>query len=347
MSKLIAPAPSQPDPAPEPGLRAERSQPYPLRWVALCVLAVGLLLTGLDTAIITIAVPSLTRSLHASLTQVQWFLDAYVLVLASLQLGVGVIGDRLGRRGVLSTGLLLFAAGSLGSAISGSAALLIAMRALMGVGAALILPTSLALILNIFPPDEHQRAIAAWSATAGVGIPLGPLLGGWLLSHFWWGSIFLINIPLVLAAVVAGHFLVPTSRNPSQKPLDVGGISLSVVGLAILLYGIIEAPDLGWTSPIVILCVLAGVLILASFVYWESRTDHPCLDIRIFANRGLSVAAVTISLAMFVLYAVGYFFNQTCSSQWPTVRSKPVSEPSPSRSASWSVPRSACQSADG
>jgi EmrB/QacA subfamily drug resistance transporter len=290
--------------------RTDGVESYSLRWLALGVLAIGLLLTGLDTAIITIAIPSLTRTLHSSLTQVQWFLAAYVLVFASLQLGAGVIGDRLGRRGVLNTGLLLFAAASLGSAFSRSAAELIGMRALMGVGAALILPTSLALVLNIFPPHEHQRAIAAWSAAAGIGIPLGPLLGGWLLTHYWWGSIFLINIPLVLVAIVAGHFFVPTSRNRVQVPFDFVGISLSVVGLAVLLYGIIEAPNDGWDSPKTILCLAGGMVILGSFTFWESRTEHPCLDIKVFAHRGLSVAAAVISMAMFALYGVGYFFNQ-------------------------------------
>ena len=281
-----------------------------MRWVSLGVLSIGLLLTGLDTAIITIAVPKLTRGLDANFTELQWILDAYVLAFASLQLGAGVLGDRLGRRGVLTVGLIIFGLGSAGAAFASTPGQLIAMRVVMGVGAALILPTTLSLILNIFPPEEHQRAIAAWSGAAGVGIPLGPLLGGWLLSHFWWGSVFLINLPVVFIALLAGHFLVPTSRSPSKAPFDVIGVLLSIVGLAVLLYGIIEAPNNGWISITTLGCFLLGIALLTCFAFWERQTEHPSLDVRIFNQRSLSIDAVTISLAMFALYGVGYFFNQ-------------------------------------
>jgi EmrB/QacA subfamily drug resistance transporter len=300
---LEADAPAATGGASEPAL-------YAKRWWALAVLSLGLLLTSLDAAILTVAVPSLTRGLRASFSTVQWFLDAYLIVFASLQLGTGVIGDRLGRRGIFVIGMIIFALGSFGAAMSTSSGQLIAMRAIMGLGAALVMPTTLSIVIHIFPPKEHPLAIAVWSGVAAIGIPLGPVLGGWLLSHFWWGSIFLINLPLIAVGLIGTYLFVPTSKDPVEHGFDWTGLGLSIVGLAALTYGIIEAPNNGWLSPPTILALGGGVGVLGLFVRHEQHSKDPALDIRLLRNPNLSAAAITIALAMFAMYFVGYFFNQ-------------------------------------
>ncbi len=284
--------------------------PYSKRWWALVVLSLGLLLTSLDAAIMTIAIPSLTHGLHASFSTVQWFLDSYLIVFASLQLGAGVMGDRLGRRGIFNLGMLIFAIGSFFSAESTSSGELIAMRAVMGLGAALVMPSTLSIVVQIFPQKEHSIAIAVWSGAAGIGIPLGPVLGGWLLSHFWWGSIFLINLPLIALGLIGSYALVPTSKDPSTKPFDWTGLALSLVGLAVLTYGIIEAPENGWLSLLTVGSIGVGLAILVGFIMFERSVKYPALNIKLLRNPNIIAAAATIALAMFAMYFVGFFFNQ-------------------------------------
>ncbi len=193
------------------------------RWAILGVMALSLLVIGLDNTILNVALPTLVRELGASASQLQWMVDAYILVFAGLLLTMGALGDRFGRKRALTVGLLLFGLGSLGAAFSGSANMLIATRAAMGIGGALIMPSTLSIITNVFSGPERGRAIAAWAAVSGLGIIGGPVLGGWLLENFWWGSVFLVNVPIVLIAVATGYFLVPESKDPNATPLDPVG----------------------------------------------------------------------------------------------------------------------------
>ena len=222
--------------------------PYPRRWWTLAVLCLSLLVISLDNTILNVALPTLARDLDATGSQLQWMVDAYVLVFAGLLLTMGSLGDRFGRKLALNAGFLIFGVGSILSAWSGSAEALIATRALMGVGGALIMPSTLSILTNVFPSEERGKAIAIWAGVAGLGVPLGPVLGGWLLEHFWWGSVFLINVPIIIVAFVAAWILVPESRDPDASPLDPLGAVLSIAGLASLLYAIIEAPDRGWNG---------------------------------------------------------------------------------------------------
>src|SRR5690348_10136507 len=202
------------------------------RWWALGVLCFSLLVIGLDNTILNVALPALVRSLHASTSQLQWIVDGYTLVFAGLLLTTGSIGDRFGRKGALGVGLTIFCAGSAASALATSPSQLIFTRAFMGIGAALIMPATLSLLTNIFTdPRERGRAIGVWAAVAGGGSAIGPLIGGFLLQHFWWGSVFLINVPVTIFAFVAGRFLLPSSRDPDAAKLDIVGASLSVAGL--------------------------------------------------------------------------------------------------------------------
>ena len=222
---------------------------YRRRWATLAVLTVCLLVIGLDNTILNVALPSLATSLDAADSQLQWMVDSYTLVFAGLLLTAGSIGDRFGRRGALFSGLAIFGAASLWAAWSGSADQLIAARAAMGIGGALIMPSTLSVLTNTFTDaKERAKAIGIWAGASGLGIVLGPTLGGWLLEHFWWGSVFLVNVPIVLLAIVAGFWLVPESRDPAEPRIDLGGAVLSITGLSALVWSIIEAPARGWTS---------------------------------------------------------------------------------------------------
>src|SRR3954452_12821338 len=219
------------------------------RWIILGVLCFSLLVIVLDNSILNVALPSIVRELHATNTQLQWMVDSYTLVFAGLLLTAGSLGDRFGRRPALQFGFVVFGLGSLLSALAGSPNVLIATRAFMGIGGAFIMPATLSIITNVFPAHERGRAIGIWAATAGVGAALGPITGGFLLEHFYWGSIFLVNLPIVVLGLLAGFFLIPTSKDPSAPRLDPIGALLSIAGLTALLYAIIEAPGSGWTAP--------------------------------------------------------------------------------------------------
>lgn len=288
----------------------QETTPYPRRWWTLAVLCLSLLIIGLDNTILNVALPTLVVDLSASASQLQWIVDSYVLVFAGLLLVAGNIGDRFGRKRALDFGLLVFAAGSILSAYAGSANQLIATRALMGIGGAFIMPSTLSILTNIFPPRERPRAIAIWTATAGVAIPFGPVIGGWLLEHFWWGSIFLVNIPIALLAIAAGWLLIPESRDPQAAGLDPVGAILSIVGLATLLYAIIEAPSEGWTSPATIIALIAATLILGAFAFWEARVERPLLDVHLFKNPRFGAAVLSISLVFFALFGSMFFITQ-------------------------------------
>jgi EmrB/QacA subfamily drug resistance transporter len=274
------------------------------------VLCVSLLLISLDNTILNVAIPSIVRSLDATSTELQWIVDAYAIVFAGLLFTMGALGDRVGRKWVFMGGLVVFAAGSAAAAWSGSPGVLTLSRAVMGVGAAALMPCTLSILTNVFVSErERSRAIGVWSGTAGLGVAIGPILGGFLLVHFWWGSVFLINVPIAAVGVLATALIVPNSKNPVSKKADPIGSILSMVGLGSLLWGIIEAPSRSWTSPLVIGALSGSVLVITAFVVWERRSDHPMLPMRFFGNRRYSVAVAALALVMFAL--LGMFFLMT------------------------------------
>jgi EmrB/QacA subfamily drug resistance transporter len=280
------------------------------RWLTLAVLCVSLLVIVLDNTIVNVALPTLVRDLGTSVTDLQWVVDAYTLVFAGLLLTAGSLGDRFGRKGALTLGLAIFATASAAAAFAGGVAPLIGARAVMGIGAALIMPATLSILTNVFT-DTRERAVAIglWSGVAGIAVALGPVTGGFLLDHFWWGSVFIVNVPIVIGAIIAGHFLVPTSRNPMQPRLDLGGAALSIVGLGALVAAIIEAPSHGWTSPLIIAGFAVAVGALTAFVLWERHVDEPMLDVRFFANARFSAASINVTIVFFSLF--GFIFLAT------------------------------------
>lgn len=281
------------------------------RWAVLAVLCISLLLVSLDTTILNVAIPDIIRSLNASTSDLQWAVDAYSVVFAGLLLVLGSLGDRLGRKWLLLSGVLVFGSGSAASALSGSASSLIAARAGMGIGAAAIMPATLSILTNVFTePDERARAIAIWSGTTGLGVAVGPVLGGWLLAHFWWGSVFLVNVPISAVALGAIAWLVPNSRDPAVQPPDVVGAVLSTAGFATLLWGIIEAPGRSWSAVPVLGALTGGLALLAAFVVWERTSTHPMLDLALFRSRRLSAAVGAMALVMFGLMGGLFLLTQ-------------------------------------
>jgi EmrB/QacA subfamily drug resistance transporter len=283
---------------------------YERRWWTLGVLCISLIVIGVDNTILNVALPSIVRDLHAQGSQLQWIIDAYTIVFAGLLLTAGSLGDRLGRKGALTTGLLLFAVFSAIASRATSPGMLIFARGLMGIGGAFIFPTTLSILTNTFQGQERARAIGIWAGVSGLGIVVGPLGGGLLLEHFAWGSVFLVNVPICIAAVVLGYYFVPTSRDPDEGRLDPLGAALSIVALSALLYGIIEGPDVGWSSARVVTGILAGIGFLALFLYWETHTTYPMLDVRFFRNPRFSAASATITLTYFALFGSTFLLTQ-------------------------------------
>ena len=284
---------------------------YHRRWATLGVLCVSLLVIGLDNTILNVALPTLSRDLEASESQLQWIVDAYTLVFAGLLLTAGSLGDRLGRRRALVAGLAVFAAGSVWAAWSSSPAELMAARGVMGAGAAFIMPSTLSVLTNSFrDPAERTKAIGIWAAVSGVGIVLGPACGGWLLEHFWWGSVFLVNVPITLAAIGAARWLVPESRDPAAPRTDYLGAALSITGLATLVWAIIEAPSRGWTSGPVLTAFALAAALLGAFTRWQRRTPDPMLNLEFLRSARFSAAAVSVTLAFFALFGSVFFLSQ-------------------------------------
>ena len=282
----------------------------PWRWATLSVLCVTLLLISLDNTILNVALPSIVRSLHATTTELQWIIDAYAVVFAGLLFTLGSLGDRVGRKWVFMGGLVVFGAGSAFAAFSGSTDLLIAARAVMGIGAAALMPCTLSILTNVFVGErDRSRAIGFWSGTAGVGVAIGPILGGFLLVHYWWGSVFLINVPIAVLGLLATALLVPNSKNPAIERADPVGALLSIFGFGLLLWAIIEAPGRSWTSPVVLGAFAGSAFIITTFIVWERRSDHPMLPIKFFRKRRYSVAIASLALLLFAL--LGMFFLMT------------------------------------
>ena len=281
------------------------------RWWALGVLCISLLIITLDNTILNVAIPALVKDLHASTSALQWIIDGYTLVFAGLLLTLGSVGDRFGRKGALMVGLVIFGSGSVLSAVAGSSTQLIFTRASMGIGAALIMPATLSLLTNIFrDPRERARAIGAWAAVAGASGALGPVLGGVLLAHFSWGSVFFVNVPVIAVALVGAWRLLPSSRDADAPRLDPVGAGLSIVGLVLVLWAIIDAPQKGWSDSTVVASLLIGVLFLVGFILWELHSSHPMLDVRFFRNRRFSAANVAITLVFFAMFGQMFLGTQ-------------------------------------
>jgi EmrB/QacA subfamily drug resistance transporter len=289
------------------------------RWTILAVLLCSLLVVMLDNSILNVAMKTIAQptptGLGSTQSQLEWAVNSYTLVFAGLLFTAGVLGDRLGRKKVLLFGMLVFGAGSALCAMSQSSGQLIALRAVMGFGGAFILPATLAIIVNVFDRDERPKAIGIWTSVVGFAIALGPITGGVLLEHFWWGSIFLVNVPIVVGAMIAMIAIVPDSKDPRPGRLDPLGVLLSIVGLALLVYGIIKGGQLGdFTRPESWAAILGGLAVLAAFAVHEARSDHPALDITYFRNRRFSVSVAAIGLVFFALMGVTFFsvfYNQS------------------------------------
>jgi len=276
-------------------------QVHARRWKTLAVLSLSLVVIGLDTTILNIALPTLQRHFNASPSALQWMLDAYLLVFSGLLLVFGTLGDRFGRKLALEIGIAVFGLASVGALLADSAAGVIGVRAAMGIGAALIMPATLSIIANVFSGEERGKAIAIWAALAAIGIGLGPLAGGLLLHWFPWWSVFLLNVPVAAAALALGARYVPESRDPSPGSFDLRGAALSTLGFTALVYGIVEAPRDGWLSaPVLTAFTVAGVL-LGTFLWWERRVAEPMVDLDFFRNRRFSVGTAAVSITFFAM----------------------------------------------
>jgi EmrB/QacA subfamily drug resistance transporter len=283
---------------------------YARRWKTLAVLALSLLIIGLDNTILNVALPSLQKEFDASSSTLQWIVDSYLLVFAGLLLTMGTIGDRFGRKLALQCGLVIFGGASLAVLAVDTADQLIMVRAAMGIGGALIMPATLSIISNVFPREERGKAIGIWAGMASVGIGLGPLAGGILLEYFDWSSVFLLNVPVAFAAMVAGIWLVPNSKDPEPGAFDLPGAFLSVAALVALVFPIIEAPDWGWTDTRVLGCFGAAIALGLAFVRWELHTPQPMLNLSFLKNPRFSMASMSISLASFSLFGAIFAMTQ-------------------------------------
>jgi len=289
---------------------AQAAVPDPRRWWTLVVLCFSLLVIALDNTILNVALPTLQRDLDASASELQWIVDSYMLVFAAVLLTAGALGDRFGRKKALAFGLLVFALGSGLSALADSSGMLIATRALMGVGGAFIMPSTLSILTAVFPAHERGKAIGIWAAVSGLGIVIGPVTGGWLVEHGDWSLVFLVNLPFVAAALLSGRWLVPESLDPAKPRLDGTGFALSSLGLGALVWAIIEAPARGWADGLILVAFAVAAAALGAFIAWELRVREPMLDVRLFRNRRFSAASGAIAVAFFALFGTIFFLTQ-------------------------------------
>src|SRR6185437_61438 len=287
------------------------------RWWTLGALSLSVLVVALDLFVLSLALPTLSADLHASSGDLQWFVVAYSLVLAAALLPVGMLGDRIGRKRILLVSLAVFGAASLACAYSTSAGELIAARAVLGLAAAVILPMSLAVLPVMFSAEERPRAIAAVGGATFLGYPIGPILGGWLLDHFWWGSVFLINIPVVIIAIIAVAALMPESKGDATARIDVPGIAISSLGLGLLTYGLIKAGNDGWGDAVAVGTMAGGAVVLAAFAWWERRVSRravggaqPLIDLKLFGSAGFTWGTVLSTLVSFALFGLVFAMSQ-------------------------------------
>ncbi|MFI7338931.1 MFS transporter [Streptomyces sp. NPDC050085] len=283
--------------------------PYTRRWLALLVLCLSLLITVMANTSLIVAAPDMTTDLGLSSSDLQWVVDSYTVPYAALMLVLGSIGDKYSRRGALVLGLLLFAGGSVMGSMVDETSLVIVARAIMGVGAAVVMPATLSLVVATFPRSERTKAITAWAATSGLAVALGPLVSGWLLEDHAWGSTFLINVPIAVLAVFGALALVPPSKAQGMDRIDYVGGLLSIVTVGSLIYAAIEGPHSGWGAGPVTAAVVAGIGLVA-FVAWELRHPHPMLNVRRFALRPFSGSMLAVMFFFFGMFAVIYYSTQ-------------------------------------
>ena len=284
---------------------------YERRWWTLLVLSLALVVISLDNTVLNVAMPTLAEDLDATSGQLQWIVDSYVLVFAGLLLSAGALGDRFGRRRGLQVGLGVFLFGSVAAALSTSPEMLIASRAVMGIGGAFIMPSTLSVLTNVFPAEERPKAIGIWAAVSGLGIAIGPVVGGFLIEHFSWGSVFMINVPIALAALVLSVWLVPESRDPKAPKLDLFGAALSIAGIVTLVWGIIEAGgERGWGDPAVLSSFGLSAALLAAFAVWELHAPQPMLNVRLFRDRSFTASSASIGMVFFALFGTIFFLTQ-------------------------------------
>ncbi|MBY0261741.1 MAG: DHA2 family efflux MFS transporter permease subunit [Phycisphaerales bacterium] len=287
-----------------------RDQVHARRWWILGVLILALFGVTLDNTILNVALPTLAADLEATAAQMQWMVNAFVLVFAGLLLVAGALSDRYGRRLALVIGLAIFGLGSALAPLVATSEQLIALRALLGLGAAFTMPSTLSIIADVFGADERPKAIAAWGMVSGLGIVAGPIVGGWLIEHYAWQAVFLVNVPLAVVGIPMVFAVVPESKAPGRVPLDPAGATLSIAGLVALVFGIISIPEEGWTSPVVAVALTSATGLLTAFVWWERRVAHPMLDVRLFGDRRFSAATISVTLVFFSLMGALFFLTQ-------------------------------------
>ncbi|MFK4089459.1 MFS transporter [Kribbella sp. NPDC020789] len=284
--------------------------PDPRRWWTLAALVLASLAIGFDATILNLALPTMAADLDAGNAQLQWFVAVYTLVLAAGMIPAGMIGDRLGRKKTLLAALAIFGISSLAAAYAPSTGVFIAARAVLGLGAALMMPTMLALIPTMFAPDERPKAIGTLAGSSLLAFPIGPLLGGWLLNHFWWGSVFLINIPVVVLAMLAVGAWMQESEPHRGRRIDVAGLLLSSAAMTALTYGLIEIGERGWTDGAVLGPILGGVAALVVFTLWERRFSEPLVELSLFANARFTVGTALATVVNFTLFGVLFVLPQ-------------------------------------
>lgn len=297
---------------------ALRERQYRLRWWTLLFIAASVVLIVTDASSVNIALPTLQRELNCTVSELQWIISAYIMVFGALMLLAGSLGDRLGRARMLRSGIVIFAGASLAAAFANNGGQLILWRSIQGVGAAMILPVTLAIITNIFPREERGKAIGVWAGINGFGIALGPIIAGLLIERFGWPWVFLYNLPIAAVALVGGWFLIPDSRDPDPKVLDFPGTILSITALAALVFGLVRGGDLGWADPAVIGTLTGSIVLIAVLVFWEHRTSHPMLDLEFFHYRrfsvgvgavsitGLGMVGITFATTLYLQFVQGY-----------------------------------------
>jgi EmrB/QacA subfamily drug resistance transporter len=289
---------------------AELLPGYATRWRALIFICISLMVVSLDNTILNVALPSISRTLGASASELQWIVDAYVLVFAALLLTVGGLGDRYGRKKMLQFGLVMFGIGSLGAGLSSTTSVLIATRAFLGIAGAAILPSTLSIISATFPANERPRAIALWAAVFGLGVGVGPLIGGALLERFEWNSVFFVNLPIIVIALIGGARTIADSKDEHAPRTDIPGVVLSITGLFSLVYGIIEAGQKGWTEQSVLIAFGIALVLLVLFGWWEARNPDAMLPMRFFTNMSFTGANTALAFVNFSLFGGVFFLSQ-------------------------------------
>ena len=289
----------------------EQTKGYRQRWIALAFMCVSLLVVSLDNTVLNLALPLIAKDLGSSASQLQWIVDAYILACAGLLLTVGYLGDRLGRKPTLMSGLIIFALFSLGAALSNSTNMLIAMRTMMGIGAAIIMPATLSILTATFRESkERAQAIALWAATSSLGIGIGPLVGGWLLNNFHWSSVFYINIPIIAIGLIGVYYFIQNSKTDNPRKTDIVGTLLSIGGIFALVYAIIKAGQDSWTATQVIYSFVAAAVLLGIFIFWELKSKNAMLPIQFFKNMSFTGANIAVTLVAFGMMGSLFFLGQ-------------------------------------